>query len=144
MLRRAFLTFNLETIIIRNYSRSVARNPYGIFFSSGTSSTNDRSLVRNSHRNSRPKASNPTNSSPPEYSSSPPSSHEIMESSSRRQKSNRNNPENSVELFFKSLAIEVNRANLPSDRLFNLELCVMKLVSEKIQEYERAEAQMRH
>ncbi|XP_055710612.1 uncharacterized protein LOC129806216 [Phlebotomus papatasi] len=109
----------------------------------GTSS-HDRSLVRNSHRNSRPtEVSNPTNSCPPEYSSSP-SPHEIVESSSRRQKSSRSSPENSVELFFKSLAIEVNRANLPSDRLFNLELCVMKLVSEKIQEYERAEAQMRH
>ncbi|XP_055683044.1 uncharacterized protein LOC129789937 [Lutzomyia longipalpis] len=50
-------------------------------------------------------------------------------------------PENSVELFFKSLAMEVNKAGLSSEKIFNLEWSVLKVVSEKIKEFTEAEVQ---
>ncbi|GAB0095895.1 hypothetical protein DMENIID0001_113310 [Sergentomyia squamirostris] len=59
------------------------------------------------------------------------------ESSSRRKRSRRESrkSENSVELFFRSLAMEVNKANLSSENLFKLEWSVLKVVSEKIKEF---------
>ncbi|XP_059618051.1 uncharacterized protein LOC132262719 [Phlebotomus argentipes] len=53
----------------------------------------------------------------------------------KRSRESSRKSEDSVELFFKSLALEVNKANLPSEHLFNLEWSVLKLVSEKIKEF---------
>ncbi|XP_059617147.1 uncharacterized protein LOC132262044 [Phlebotomus argentipes] len=44
-------------------------------------------------------------------------------------------PEHAVDLFFKSLAMEVKNANLTSENLFTLEWSVLKTVSEKIKDF---------
>ncbi|XP_059617772.1 uncharacterized protein LOC132262510 [Phlebotomus argentipes] len=46
-----------------------------------------------------------------------------------------NQPEHSVDLFFKSLSMEVKNANLTPENLFTLEWNVLKTVSEKIKEF---------